>query len=437
MTLKEIVVLGFILFFALFTRLLRLNYPSVMYFDELYHVPAAQMFSHGDFVTPFDPQQPSYDGTYIADWLHPPLAKYFQALAIYLFGNNAWAWRLPSLFCALLTIIVFYFFLRFLGQHFLFKREGLSRRNSLSINLALLGSFLLSLDGLFLVQSRIAMNDVFLLLFLVAASFAYFVYLALGRNVWLFVTGLLLAAALASKWTIIWIIVLFFAREFLAMKNFKKLPFLVFSLLITPAFIYLLLYWPMFAAGKTFTDFLMLQKTIAWSHLSNPNTHLYSSQPLAWLFNLRSVWYFSAIQPAGLVANIYALDNPLLNLYLLGALFCTVSFLLKNKRASAVRDTLALLFLIFLFSFTPWLLFSRPMFIYHYLPAIPFLITFLAYFLLSFVEQIKDVNHRRAVFFNLLFWPLLIFVIFYPNWVALPVPETFANAVYFLVPFWR
>ena len=88
MTLKEIVVLSLILLFALFTRLFRFNYPSQMYFDERYHVPAAMMLSDGNFQTPFDFNQSSYDGQNIADWLHPPLAKYFQAVSIHFLGKN-------------------------------------------------------------------------------------------------------------------------------------------------------------------------------------------------------------------------------------------------------------------------------------------------------------------------------------------------------------
>ncbi|MBU1033994.1 phospholipid carrier-dependent glycosyltransferase [Patescibacteria group bacterium] len=433
MTLKEIVVLSLILLFALFARLFRLNYPSQMYFDEFYHVPAAMMLSDGNFQMPFDYNQPSYDGQNIADWLHPPLAKYFQAASIHFLGKNPLAWRLPSLVFSMLTLIAFYFFLRYLGRHFFFKGEG----NDSASNLALLGSFFLSLDGLFLVQSRIAMNDIFLLFFLLAGVFAYFVYLSQKKYQLLFLSGCLLALALASKWTALWIILLLFTREFLSLKNFKKLPFLIFSLIITPAFIYFLTYLPMFIGGRTVLDFLILQKTIVLSHLGNPNVHLYSSGPLSWLLNLRPVWFFKGSEQISSVANIYALENPLLSFYLFLALLITIVFLLSKKHVSALRNGISLIFLIYLLSFLPWIIFSRPMFIYHYLPAIPFLIILLSYFLLNFFEKIQDKAKKRAIIFNVLFWPLFFFIIFYPHWTALEVPKNFANAVYFLVPNWR
>jgi dolichyl-phosphate-mannose--protein O-mannosyl transferase len=437
-TFKEIVVLTLILFFALFTRLFRLDYPSQMYFDEVYHVPAAMMLSDSDFRTPFDFRQASYDGQNIADWLHPPLAKYFQAASIHFFGKNPLAWRLPSLVFSLLSLVVFYFFLRFLGRKFFFKKEDSLQKNDLAINLALLGCFLFSLDGLFLTQSRIAMNDVFLLFFLLAAAFSYFVYLSKKKYSFLFLSGVLLGFALASKWTALWIILLLFVREFLPLKNFRKLPFLIFSLLFTPFFIYLLSYLPMFLGGQNIFDFLILQKTIVLSQLANPNVHLYSSGPFSWLLNLRPVWFFVApsIDQAW-ISNIYALENPLLNLYLLLALLITVIYLFSEKQSSSLKETILLIFLFYLLNFAPWLVFTRPMFIYHYLPAMPFLIILLSYFLINFLRKIQDISKRRALTFNLIFWPLFLFIIFYPHWTALRVPTDFANAVYFFVPNWR
>lgn len=437
MTLKEIVIFTLILLFALFSRLFRLGYPGSMYFDEVYHVPAAMMLGDGNFQTPFDFSQSTYDGQNVADWLHPPLAKYFQALSMDVFGKNPVAWRLPSLVFSMGTMVVFYFLLRFIAYNFLFKDRSTAEKQDSAVNMALLGSFFFSLDFLFFVQSRIAMNDVFLLFFLVSAILLYCVYLRDKKPWLLFLTGVVLALALATKWTALWIILLIFAKEFLVLKDYKKLPFLIFSLLLTPIFIYVLSYLPMFIGGRNLADFLLLQKTIAISHLSNPSTHLYSSKPLAWIFNLRSVWFFTADRGAGLSTNIYALENPLLNLYYLLALLLTTLFLFMERKASLRRKILSLLFLLYLFSFAPWLIFSRLMFIYHYLPAMPFLIALLSYFLINFFDKIEDQKQKRAIVFNVLFWPFFIFILFYPHLTALSVPTSFANAVYFLLPFWR
>lgn len=440
MTLKEIFIFSLILLFALFGRLLRLNYPSQMYFDEVYHVPAAMMLSDGNFITPFDPNQTSYDGQNVADWLHPPLAKYFQALSISLLGKNPLAWRLPSLIFSMFSLIAFYFLLRLLGKDVFFKKEESEKKNELATSLALLGTFLLSLDGLFLVQSRIAMNDVFVLFFILLAVLSYFVYSFSKKYFYLFLTGIVLGLALASKWTALWIILLFFIKEILSLKNLRKLPFLIFSLILTPLFIYLLCYLPMFTTGKTFFDFLLLQKTIFLSQITNPNTHLYSSGPLSWLLNLRPVWFYMAgpiNSNLELLANIYALNNPLLSFYLFLAFLLTIIFLLSDRKSSFLKKNILFIFSIYLASFLPWIVFARPMFIYHYLPAIPFLIILLSYFLINFLRKITDHSKKKAIAFNLIFWPFFFFLLFYPHWTALPVPKSFANAVYFFIPNWR
>lgn len=438
MTLKELILLGLILFFTLSTRLFRLDYPGQMYFDEVYHVPAAMMMSAGDFSSPFDPQQVSYDGQNVADWLHPPLAKYFQAGAMALWGKNPIAWRLPAVFFAGLTIIIFYFGVRQLGHQFFFKHLSAGERASKSANLSLVASYFLSLSGLFLVQSRIAMNDVFLLFFLLLGIFAYFVYSDKKRYLFLFLTGLFLALALSVKWTAFWFILLILIKEVASIKSYRELPFLLFCFLLTPIFTYVLSYLPMFFSGHGLADFFVLQKTILLSHLSNPSFHLYSSDPLSWLINWRPVWFFTNPNLGNdFVANIYALENPLLSFYLLITFLLVFLSLLKKDKLSLARKTVWLLFSFYLASFLPWIFFSRPMFLYHYLPALPFLIILLAYFLLNLLEKISGLEKRRALFFNLLFWPFFFFLLFYPQWTAWPVPENFANTIYFSIASWR
>ena len=436
MTLKEILLFGLILFFALFSRLFHLGYPSQMYFDEIYHVPTAILMQNGDFQTPFNFHSSFTSQTNI-DWLHPPLAKYFQALSIATFGINAMAWRLPSLIFSLLTLVVFYFMVRFLGQNFLFKKESNIKKLDLSINSSLIACFFLSLDGLFLVQSRIAMNDVFVLFFVLIATFVYTIYLVNKKSLMLLVSGMLFGLALASKWSALWILLFLLIKELLMLKSIKKIPFLLFSLLLTPAFIYLLVYLPMFWQSQNLSDFFVLQKTILSSQLTNPNTHLYSSSPLVWILNLRPVWYFTTHFSTTWSANIYALGNPLLCFYMLIVFFVSIFFLIKHKLNVSTHKNIYFILLLYLSNFLPWIIFSRIMFFYHYLLAIPFLLILLSYFLISYFDKIKDKTRRRAWMFNLLFWPFFFFIFFYPHWTALPVPTNFAEVVYFFVPSWR
>ncbi len=106
-------------------------------------------------------------------------------------GDHAFAWRLPGVLAGALSA----------GLVFLLVRTLFRRRE-----VAVLAAILVLVDGMLFVQSRIAMNDVYVGLFIVAA-YALFAPLWTGRwrSPWAFwvvlpVVGILLGLALASKW---------------------------------------------------------------------------------------------------------------------------------------------------------------------------------------------------------------------------------------------
>jgi hypothetical protein len=113
------------------------------------------------------------------------------ATAAIAIGSHAFAWRLPGVIAGALTA----------GLLFLLARI-LFRRRLVAI---LTGLFVL-VDGMFFVQARIGMNDVYVGLFIIAA---YTVFAAIWTGWWrgrlafwlgMPIVGLLLGLALASKW---------------------------------------------------------------------------------------------------------------------------------------------------------------------------------------------------------------------------------------------
>jgi len=105
-------------------------------------------------------------------------------------GSYQFAWRLPGVIFGALTAAVL-----FLLGRILFRRRTVA---------VLVGLFVL-LDGMFFVQSRIAMNDVYTGFFIVAA-YLLFAWLWIERRSWrafwllMPAIGVLLGLALASKW---------------------------------------------------------------------------------------------------------------------------------------------------------------------------------------------------------------------------------------------
>ena len=106
-------------------------------------------------------------------------------------GSHAFAWRLPGVIAGALTAALLYLLTRIL-----FRRRLVA---------ALVGLFVIA-DGMFFVQSRIGMNDVYVGLFIIAA---YTVFAAVWTGWWkgraafwlaMPIIGVLLGLALASKW---------------------------------------------------------------------------------------------------------------------------------------------------------------------------------------------------------------------------------------------
>src|SRR5258708_3911057 len=142
--------LSLIVIFAFISRVYRLNLPKEYIFDEVYHAVTAKLIRRND-PRAYEWWNPPLEPDTAVDWLHPPLAKYTQALGMDLFGENSFGWRISSAVFGTLVIIA----TAFLADE-LFKSK----------KIALLSAFLAACDGLLLTQSRIAMNDIHVTFFI-------------------------------------------------------------------------------------------------------------------------------------------------------------------------------------------------------------------------------------------------------------------------------
>jgi dolichyl-phosphate-mannose--protein O-mannosyl transferase len=266
-----------------------LGYPGEEYFDEVYHAKTAFQYLRGEPPT---------------EWVHPPTAKLLIAVGVALFGYGPWAWRLaPALAGALLAPVFF-----------LLARRALATERA-----AVLATLLLLLDGVYLVQSRVAMTNVFAVLFQLLAALlllraATDERLRLGAMAAL---GLALGLALSTRWTSL------FAWGFLGLvyvalrgrRAFRSRELVLGALAfaIVPAAAYLVSYVPWMRQGHTPWEAVTLQKAIWRYHADLTATHSYFSPwwtwpgLLPWLW--RPTWYFWW-SGDGWVRGIVALGNP-------------------------------------------------------------------------------------------------------------------------------
>ncbi len=179
-----------ILAFSFFTRIYRLNVPERYIFDEVYHAITAKLISRND-PRAYEWWNPPVEENTAVDWLHPPLAKYTQAFSIKVFGENSFGWRFSSVIFGVGVI-----YLTAILADELFDNKKIS----------LLAAFLASLDGLLLVQSRIAMNDIHVTFFILITLIFYTKHMRTitvqtHNYASLLLTGVSAGLAIATKWS--------------------------------------------------------------------------------------------------------------------------------------------------------------------------------------------------------------------------------------------
>jgi len=236
-------------------------------FDEKHYVPQAwQMLRNG-----------GYEDNYGYELIvHPPLAKHLIAIGEWLFGYNAWGWRImPALAGTLIVFLVI----------------RIARRLTRSTLLGAVAGILAISDGVLHLQSRMGMLDIFIALFVLAA-FACVLCdrdqvrqrLAvavregwidesrfgpkLGFRWWRFAGGLMIGLTFGVKWSALYyiaaygLLTVFFdvaarraagvQRPWVGTLRRDVLPAL-WAIVVIPVLVYFACYWAWFAS-ETATD---------------------------------------------------------------------------------------------------------------------------------------------------------------------------------------
>jgi dolichyl-phosphate-mannose--protein O-mannosyl transferase len=291
---REARLLLIVMLAAAIFRLPGLGYPTEEYFDEVYHAKTALQYLNG--------QDPT-------EWAHPPTAKLVIAMGVALFGYEPWAWRLAPAVAGILLAPVFLL---------------LARRVLATERAALFATLLLLLDGVYLVQSRVAMTNIFAVLFQLLSALLLLRAvlrdrLTLGA---MSLAGLALGLALSTRWTSLWAWG-FLGLVFLAVGGRRafqprELALGALAFVVLPAAVYLVSYVPWMRQGNCAGGELLggcvqavvrKQRDIWNYHANLTATHTYFSPWWTWPWLYRPTWYFW-FSGEGFVRGIVALGNP-------------------------------------------------------------------------------------------------------------------------------
>jgi dolichyl-phosphate-mannose-protein mannosyltransferase len=375
---------------AALLRLPRLGFPAEEIFDEVYHAKTALQYLQGENPT---------------EWVHPPTAKLLIAIGVWLFGYEPWAWRLLPALAGIALAGVFY----------PFARTALRSERA-----AVLATVLLLSDGVYLVQSRVAMTNIFAVLF--QAGAALFVLRSVLEERLpvksMLLGGLSIALALSTRWTSLWawgflgLLVLVVRRRRVFRPRELALTAVAFGAI--PLAVYVLSYVPWMMQGHPPSDLWPHTKAIWRYHADLQATHPYFSKWYTWPWLYRPTWYyFNQDEAEKVVRGIVAIGNPVL---WWTSVPVTLWALVTGARARDPRRLFSGLGYCFLY--LPWGLSPRTLNYSHYLfEAIPYACLSLGTLLDGHWDSPKGWIAR-----GYLALALFMFVFFLPFLLSWPIP---------------
>ncbi len=395
---------------GLILRLWNLSSPKGKIFDEVYYATNAQaLLQNGVEIDPKNGLSQFI--------VHPPTGKWLIAIGIKLFGYNEFGWRFAAAVIGSLSIVLMYF-----TAKKLFNSQLLS----------IFATALISMDGLHLVHSRIALLDIFLLFFIQLAVLAL-----LHERFWLSAISLGLAASV--KWNGIYVLIalalLVLIMDYrrhrylgsdnpireMVKKNFL-FRFLQFG--ITPAAIYVASWigwfltsngWDRNWSSNPLRSLWHYHAEILNFHTNLSDSHPYAANPWSWLIQGRptSFFYKTPKNCGGTSCSqeILALGTPILWWLATIALFVTIGFWVSKREWQA-----EILLVVIGASYLPWFTIqNRTMFSFYAIAFEPFILLNLVYVLS------KILQNQRKILISVGAIVLINFLYFLPIFLGLPI----------------
>lgn len=413
-------------------RLAWLGHPDRFVFDEYYYAREACWYLLHSV--------PLCGAIHVV--VHPPLAKWLIALGIAAFGYNPLGWRAASVLAGTATVALVYL---------------LARRILRSTAGASLAAGLLAIDFLHFVHSRVAMLDVFVTLFSVA-TLLFCVYdrdrpvtssggaAGVLSHPWRIAAGCVAGAAIASKWpgafalltalflTITWQLAARWSdgRGRVLFRTVREEGMSIgLWLLALPVGVYVAshagtlsgnLFASPWAEGSWLRAVVHQQISVVHFHSGLFKSLQGQSLPWFWILGKEPMIYFLAIEESTASA-IVALGNPFVWWLSIAALAYAATRFIRRRD---IRSAEAIITIGFVFSYAPWFMLTqlRGLYLFHFLPTVPFLCLALGYL----ITTIPHPPRRTAVAVAIALGSLFFFIYVHPLLVGTPRPQASPGA---------
>jgi len=411
---------------ALGLRLIGLANIPGPYWDEITYVADADAYlgTAPPHYRPGHPVPQIAEGT----WMQPPAGKWAIAAGEAVFGHGDRGYRSAAVIAGTAGVLLTYFIALELWG---------------SVLAAGLAAALLALDGLHLVQSRMAMLDIFLSTFVLGAVLCVvrarrdsarpspaFNGLVTRDEIR---AGALFGLAIAVKWSAIPFLVVGAAAAWWLVgprrsqwSLQRRLASAAVAFVITPAIAYLISYLSFFTQhGLDIPGFLRLQRAMLsyGAHFHTNST--YQSAAWTWPFLGGAVEYaHDRFLQGGVrivagqvrVVRVLAIGNPAVWWgFLLAAPYLALKARVNSRRGHGNWQA-ALIIGMYLAGWLPWLVSSRTRFSYYLLPSVPF-----ACLAIAAAVVATERAARRYVAAGALAMTVVAAALYFPVWTGQPL----------------
>lgn len=410
------------------------TYMSGTMFDEVYHGRTAYEFLHG---------LTTYETT------HPHFGKILISIGVAIFGMNPFGWRFMSVLFGILIIAVMYIFAK--------KLFG-------STLIATVTAGLLTFDCMHYTLSRIATIDIFAAFFILLMYYFLYEYfikdialrapkqirskkrkkaaIAADANVEATITaepvmltkevllplalcGITMAFGVATKWTGVYagiglgiLFVWYTLTHFPKKQVLKLFLFCCGFFIVIPLVVYTLSFIPVVGYSEYNN---LIDKTIKCTmsmydyHSKLVAEHYYSSPFYEWPIIWMPLLYANDAVAGNLVSSISCMGNPAI--WWVGIpciLFVLYRWIIKRDKKAGF------LVIAYAAQYVPWMSVGRITFIYHYFPAILFVMLMMGYVMHLIVKRFA---YGKKIVIGYMVVVISIFMIFFPVISGLPVEK--------------
>ncbi len=416
---------------------------------------------------------------------HPPLSQYIIAIGIWIGSHIPW-WQdsVNGLSGSLRSPLSYRWLNALTGSFIPLVAAAIAYQLSYRRSFALLAGLFTALDGLFLVESRYALSDIYIVIFGLLAQLCLLLALAnpQKQRQWLILSGIAFGASAGTKWNglffllgiyLIWTTA--WAIHYLQkirsrsdqnvtsqtpLQNLTKLNALhiAFYLGIIPAITYSLIWIPHIILNPKY-GFIEVHKQILDFHErlggNTPSVHPYCAAWYKWPLLTRPMAYlYQTAQhihdplpvqgpplpasAAKIIYDVHAMGNPFLWWFAVAAILFLTIILIKQAIASLkhptspTTETWIAIYLVINYAanLLPWVKVNRCAFIYHYMGAVIFGFLGVAWLVdLSLSSYRKEL---RTLGVTTTFIIIAAFIFWLPIYLALPLsPQDYRLRMWF------